>query len=465
MEEKKERSKPYTNMNHLHLLDLAAFFETEAEAYGEESAMYSNIIEGIDEYSATLAALLEHPAGKELIHIEDEFNYRLEAFLKPIDAVMNIMVDDLFHNFSEINMTTSEALMELPDYAAVMHLLPRDDERRYGYVYHAKGNSCGYIWPENDLQLLIQHIAAPEAEEQADLLNIAKERRDLLEIFRFEQEYLGKHNLRELLKAVRKARWSLSLALPLIIMDLHEGYSYYKLPRHIDPRDIINPILEVREERRLMQKFSFNDLSHESFLKMAQQFEDQQSDIEVINGKISEHLTKDLAEYTAVLNQFRESLQWSELQEQESIWYHECERLILSFKRSVESFDADDPRRWKIHEESDAYRSAKTLWDKLPHSPYDSIFHINRGDLITDNQWQVMRKEFTGFQADLMLRDIGADAIFNECLRANRTSEEIAGSIGTNGQKKLRELRVTRRRLTMVLNLIQHRIERQSETS
>lgn len=461
MEEKKERNKPYKNMNHLHLLDLAAFFEKEALAYGENSAMYDNIIDDITEYSQILTALLENEFGKELIHIEDEFNYRLEAFLRPIDSVMNIMVDDLFHNFSEINMTTSEALMELPDYAAAIHLLPEDEERRYGYVYHSKGNTYGYIWPNKDLQLLMENISNKETEVHASVLEITKERKDLIEIHELEQTYVQKHHFEQILKDLRRARWNLSLALPLIIMDLHEGFSYFDLPRNIDPRDIIHPILEAREEQRLMQKFSFNDLSHNSFLMMASRIESRQSEIEAISGKIKEHLTKDLVAYSAILKRFQESSRWEELQEQESIWYHECERLILSIKRSVESFDADDPKRWKIHEESDAYRSAKTLWDKLPHSPYDSMFHINRGDLITDSQWQVMKNEFSGFQEELMLRDIGADLIFKECLRANAAAEKIADTLGKTGRKELRELHVMRRRLTMVLNLIHHRIERE----
>lgn len=459
-----EQKYAIKNLNNVKLDDLESFYRGEIAKYSENEKLVEHFTNDATDFANALTALKAVKGGEELIQLENEFNFRFEQFMKPIDRIMNIWVEDLFHDFSPIGMTTEEGIRQIPEFAAADELMPPrenhgepdDRGRTIHRICHCEGNTYGQIWPEYDLWPLMDWLERDESREKIDYLGLSEEWEQLRKIHLQIQLHLGEYGLHDQLKALRTERYGISLGMPLIISEIYPDLRSYDEPTPIDPRDICNPILETRAEQKMMEEFSFNDVSHSSFYKMAQRYVEKQGDIDELNGKIAEDLMKYYKNYSELYRQFSSHDKWEELQELESTWYRESERLILAIRQSIASFDADDPVRWKKHTETERYQSAHKLWDLFPHNPYDSIIMIDRGYSVSPYQWHDIRENFSSPENAYMLRDILAESIFEEALRADSVAALIAAEIIEEGEELLRKMRYYRERLTAVLNVISH---------
>jgi len=451
-------SQKVTNMNHLNLNSLEEFFRRQIILITGMGRLDEILNEDVDEFVKVLDEINDHPKGKSLIAMENEFNYRFEAFMKPIDRSQNVMIDDIFYDFNEVGLTTSQALMEDEQFAAGRFLLPSDPDRDsedilHNCISHCEGNTFGQIWPPKDIVPLLEHISTAEVQEPAELLGIVSELKELVEINHLIDEYCVKNSLGDMLFSLRDKRARLSMGYPLIIMDLYPDLLHTDKHRDIDPRDIIHPILETRSEQNTMLAFSFNDLSHDSFLLIAKPIAEK--DYSSFKGTMYKDLKSDYENYCSLYTTLKESSQWCEYMESESIWYRETERLLLAMKFSFESCDAQYPERWAIHTESVRYKSAMELWEILPHNPFDSYMFISRGDGVSVKNWAIMKAEYTEVTAKSLLNDISADKIFDDCLRADARSERIAQEMMNDGVSIHKQFRQIRYHLTLILKILQ----------
>ncbi len=446
-----------TNMNHLRLDALEEFFRKQIVLITDMGKLNELLSEDMDEFVEVLNELKDHAKGKDLIAMENEFNYRFELFMKPIDITQNVMIDDIFYDFDEVGLTVSQALMEDELFAAGRLLLPNDPEGEsedelYNCINHCEGSSYGQIWPPKDIPPLIEHISNPKVLKHAEFLGIVSELKDLIEINRLIVEYSKENGLDKTLFTLRTKRARIALGYPLIISNLYPDLSHTDSYRDIDPRDIIHPILETRSEQNTMLEFSFNDLSHDSFYQIAKPVVDE--DHSDFKGTMYRDLKSDYEEYDSLYSTLKQSPLWSEYMESESIWYRETERLLLAMKFSFESFDAEYPDRWKIHTEGVRYKSAMELWEMLPHNVFDSYIFISRGDAVSVGSWAVMKTDYTEVTAKSLLKDIYADKIFEDCLEADRVSEKIARKMVDDGLSIHRKFRKCRHHLTLILKFI-----------
>ncbi len=175
-----------TNMNHISLTSLEDFFRKQIVLITDMGKLGEFLNEDLDEFVGVLNELKNHPKGKTLIAMENEFNYRFEAFMKPIDKSQNVMIDDLFYDFDEVGLTVSQALMEDEIFAAGRCLLPTDLDRDtkdlpYNCINHCAGNTYGQVWPPKDIPPLIKHISS-KVEKPASILGIVAELDNLIEI-------------------------------------------------------------------------------------------------------------------------------------------------------------------------------------------------------------------------------------------------------------------------------------------
>jgi hypothetical protein len=453
-----ENISQVTNMNTIRLNDMETFFRKQISFMSDKGKLQESLTKNIDKFASALSTIENHPAGKKLISLENEFNYRFEACMKPIDRALNIYIDDISYDFDEVNLTFSEALMEDEIYAAGHNLLPRDPDSIekdpfYQNISHCEGKSCGQVWPPKDIPPLMKHLSCATVARDLSTLEIETPCSDLLKINRLLEEFVEENSMELELTELRIKRARVALGYPMILMDVYPELEYRDPRRDIDPRDIMHPILETQSEMRTMEEFSFNDFSHDSFYLLAKQIVGQIDELEN-QGKINEHLVDDFALYESLYKQLSSHEKWGEYQDSETIWFNEVERFLLSIKFSVESFDCDYPERWEKHKESDRYQSAVKLWELLPHNPFESFIMISRGNFINQSQWETMKIEYEGVAEQLMLKDIFADKIFKKSLDADYSSLQTISAMSENGKELHHKFRTARKRLTAVLNYL-----------
>ena len=74
-----------------------------------------------------------------------------------------------------------------------------------------------------------------------------------------------------------------------------------------------------------------------------------------------------------------------------------------------------------------------------------------------------MYNQFNGINEQVMLKDIYADRIFKDCLEADIGARKLIRRMSDDGEERHLKLRKRRRHLTLILNLLQHQIERSSK--
>lgn len=412
------------NLNSVRLRDLEAFLRDEISKCDPENKIVSFAIADTDEFALAYADLQKSPRGSQLLLIEDEFNLAFENVLAHLDSILNIFIDDSYENFSSVDLSFEEGLMLMPDFAAAEKLLPHDSEGTT--IFDTLGYSTGHVWSPKDISLLLLHLQKKQNRKHIVELGMEEEIETLLHIYRSEQKFIIDNDLKGELLFLRKCRSKLGTVYPLIVNFIDPKANTLNKSRLIDVRDIINPILEAEYEKRIMEEFSFNDFSHDSFLLMAERFIDQFQDD---GSNFDKTLIERLGEYRETVSPVKNHSLWELYQKHESVWYHDVEQLFLTMNFAYGSIDANDPIRWKAHTETPRYQSAEALWDILDHSVFDALFFFRRGSFIRGKQWEMMKDLYTDTLQQAQLDDIGALHMFNRALNADSEALKIMEQI------------------------------------
>lgn len=415
---------PITNLNSVRLRDLERFFRDQICRCDPENKIVSYAIEDTDDFSAAYKALCEKDQGAQLILMEDEFNLAFEKVLSKLDDLLNVFIDDSYEDFSSVNLSFDEGIRLIPGYADAENLLPRDSEG--SSVFETLGYCSGHIWTPKDISLLIHNLQKESLGESIAELQMREDIDSLLHIVKSEQKLLADADLKRELFVLRKTREKLGQIYPLLINFIDPEASFLKSSRLVDIRDIINPLLEAEHEKRVMEEFSFNDFSHDSFSLLAERVVAQFSDD---GSMFRTKLLESFGNYRDTVSSVNDHPLWKEYQEHELVWYQDIEQLFLTMNFAYGSIDANDPVRWKAHTETVRYQSAEALWNMLEHSPFDALFLFRRGSLIHEKQWEMMKNLYVGSLQQAQLEAIGGDLMFERALHAEKEALEILEKI------------------------------------
>ncbi len=431
-----------------------------------DSKLKEHLLRDLEEFENACHELTILPGGTELIALEESLWDVLEQFLEPLDIILNFRIEDIWYSFDEADLTTEEALATIPTLTAAQKIFPKDPHDEHSdYINPAQGDTYGFFWPEEELQLLLESIESPKTAEPVAVLQLTDLWLSVRHAHQKLKQWVDQKQLSAPLSLLRQRRKSLGLGIPILLFSIYPDLKWYREPWILDPRTVTYPILDQQHILKTMMEFSYNDLSHESFLTIATPLVKTFLDSDDYSALRVTSMIIHFEEFKNALEPFRTSSRWDEFSQSEANWYRDVERIFLRIKNSFESNYYDDPVKWKEHEEGSQYQAAMKLWEELPHSPFDSWLTLSRGYVINNSQWETMRDSFSEPNFQILLQEIGAKEIYRDCIESDKESREIALTVHEEGVNGLKQLRDLRERMVAELNVIPMKsVHRNTET-
>jgi hypothetical protein len=433
--------------------------DTGREKVIKRNKLHEIIEKDLTEYGTLLEKAFKTDEDRRINTLERErYRYFNQVADRLVDNLL-VWVDDYLGELKRVGLTDGEALKRIPEYGASWKILERPDGKVY---FISEGNKHGHSWEPEDMEFLITRLSDPLLKEQLHIAGITEDARMLVGIDERITALLsqGKTGISlDLLNNIRKIRHHICLGVHVLYINIGTE-KLHKSHRHISVYDIISDIIEMKEERKRAEKFSYNDFSHSVFKSLVDKIKEPIMNDKGLVPKIREDFEKEFGDYATAFEAFRSHPLWDELDAYEADLYRNMETLVFSIAAHLGCIGADEPGRWEKHVETDTYKAALALIDSIPQKWYDNLKQFDRGESLSPHIVNAMLDTWDDVVHRVSLKILDRETLFNTCKSADKSARLLAGKIHRDRElADLDKLRFARYRLVIIIH-VSHIVEK-----